>query len=266
MSGIPKTKGKNMRKLMILIAAGCMFGNYALAESSSVSPKLSSDIEVVMKETSSDNWGATTTLGFGIEMSSTAFGGFNLESKDGSSFSLDEWNMGTALGVGTISIGKQGDIWIGAEGEHTIANMGMDESVIVDMGNAKVAMEFGDFTNDLSDIEAIAGSYTVPVNTASATVAVDYDMDTEKTVLGGRVDLGPAGIAGTYANEKFAYEIDGSHAIGISAYANGDQDDAVQNIGAGYETVLAGLTVGGDLNYHLDSKETTPSITIKLSF
>ena len=144
--------------------------------------------------------------------------------------------------------------------------MGMDESVIVDMGNAKVAKEFGDFTNDLSDIEAIAGSYTVPVNTASATVAVDYDMDTEKTVLGGRVDLGPAGIAGTYANEKFAYEIDGSHAIGISAYANGDQDDAVQNIGAGYETVLAGLTVGGDLNYHLDSKETTPSITLKLSF
>ena len=47
-------KGKNMRKLMILIAAGCMFGNYALAESSSISPKLTGDIEVIMKENSSE--------------------------------------------------------------------------------------------------------------------------------------------------------------------------------------------------------------------
>ena len=175
--------------------------------------------------------------------------------------------MGTSFGETTVSVGDQGDIWIAAEGEHTIANPKMDESVIVSMGNAAVAVEFGDWKNDVSNIEAIAGAYSTDVGEFGMTVAGDYDRVTEKYTLGGRVDMSGAGMAVTYSEstEKLAYELDSSSGA-ISAYLNGDEDDMLKNAGGGYTWDINGMDVEAGANYDIDLGDISPKLTMSFSF
>jgi len=226
-------------------------------------PAISGGVEVEIKENASGDWGSKTTLGAGISAEGMAFGGFNFESVDGGGLSLDEWQLGTDMGEATVSLGKQGDIWIGAEGEHTIANPKMDESVQISMGDFAMAVEFGDWQNDVTDIEAIAGSYSL----GDITVAGDYDLDSENIVLGSRMNVGDFGGAVTYDvdAEHFAYEVDGTTGS-ITAYINGDQDDVAQNIGAKYTWELNGIGVEPKVNYDIEDEEFTPQVTVGFSF
>ena len=257
-------KEEYMRKLLSTVIAGLFVVTPAFAEQAASGPTVGGKVKIDITQDANDDWGSKTTLGAGINMDGLAFGGFNVESVDGSTFTLDEWQLGTTLDAATVSLGKQGDIWVGAEGEHTIANQKMDESVIVDMGDIAVALEFGDWKNDLTDIEAVQGSYTIG---ESLTVAGDYDFDSENIVLGSRYDTGNVGGVLTYDvdGEKFAYELDGT-ASGLTAYLNGDQDDALQNIGANYTWDFNGLEVEPGANYNIDSEELTPKVTVGFSF
>ena len=254
------------RLLAILLAT--TFSTMAVAETSApVGPTVGGKVEVEIKENASDDWGAKTTFGLGINHNDMAFGGISLEAIDSDTLKVDEWQMGTSFGETTVSIGDQGDIWIAAEGEHTIANPKMDESVIVSMGNAAVALEFGDWKNDVSDIEAIAGSYTADVGEFGMTVAGDYDRVTENYTLGGRVDMSGAGMAVTYseATEKLAYELDSSNGP-VSAYLNGNESDMLRNIGGGYTWDINGLNVEAGANYDIDLEDISPKLTMSFSF
>ena len=65
--------------------------------------------------------------------------------------------------------------------------------------------------------------------------------------------------------EKFAYE--GTLGLaGITGYMNGDQDDALQNIGGDYTYMLGGAELNGGVNYNMDSEEFTPQVTVGFSF
>ena len=160
-----------MKNLTMAAFAATMVVTSAFAEEATVAPVtgpvLGGSIELKFKEDAAGDWGATNTIGASITMPGTAFASFNVESVDGATAQLDEWQLGTEVNDGTVSIGKQGDIWVAAEGEHTIHNPKMDESIQLNMGKAAVAVEFGDFTNDVSDIEAVAGALTFGAGSAT---------------------------------------------------------------------------------------------------
>lgn len=251
------------RLLAILLAT--TFSTVAVAESTG--PSVGGKVEVEIKQNASDDWGSKTTFGLGFNHDDVAFGGIELEAVDSNSLTVDTWQMGTSIGIATVSVGDQGDIWIGAEGEHTIANPKMDESIIADFGDAAVALEFGDWKNDVSDIEAIAGSYTTELNSFGITVAGDYDRVTENYTIGGRADMSGSGIAVTYAEstEAFAYELDSSNGP-IAVYMNGNEDDMLKNIGGGYTWDINGLDVEASANYDIDAEDISPTVKMAFSF
>lgn len=256
------------RLLAILLATS--FSTMAVAETSAqqLGPVVGGKVEIEIKEDASNNWGAKTTFGLGINHNDIAFGGISLEAIDSNTLTVDEWQMGTSVSGATVTVGNQGDIWIGAEGEHTLANPKMDESVIVDMGAMAFALEFGDWKNDVSNIEAIAGSYTTDVSNLAVTVAGDYDRVTEKFTLGSRVDMTEvAGVALTYSesSKKVAYEIDTINGP-VGVYINGNEDDMLKNIGGGYTWDLSGLNVEAGANYDVDASDLAPKVTMSFNF
>jgi hypothetical protein len=65
--------------------------------------------------------------------------------------------------------------------------------------------------------------------------------------------------------EMFAYEGVLTNG-GITGYVNGDQDDALQNIGGGYEWTWSGATIDAGGVYNMDAEELTPTVSIGFSF
>jgi hypothetical protein len=260
-----------MKNLTMAAFAATMVVTSAFAEEATVAPVtgpvLGGSIELKFKEDAAGDWGATNTIGASITMPGTAFASFNVESVDGATAQLDEWQLGTEVNDGTVSIGKQGDIWVAAEGEHTIHNPKMDESIQLNMGKAAVAVEFGDFTNDVSDIEAVAGALTFGAGSATLKGAIDYDLDASKYTLGARADVDAIGGVLTYAEttEKFAYEVDGT-VYGITAYINGDEDDMTRNLGASYAYDFNGIELEPSVNYDMNAEDFAPAVTATFSF
>jgi hypothetical protein len=148
-----------------------------------------------------------------------------------------------------------------------MANPTMNESIQVHVDNVSVAMEFGDFKNDVSDIEAVAGKVSLGDEGLATELAIDYDLDAEAYTVGARVDMENVGGVVTYseAAEKFAFEFDTSM-NGLTAYVNGDEDEIARNVGAGYEWNVNGLVIEPKANYDLDAEELTPSVTATFSF
>ena len=62
-----------------------------------------------------------------------------------------------------------------------------------------------------------------------------------------------------------AYEADAT-IMGVTAYINGDQNDMTENVGAGYEMEVGGLTTELDMNYNFDAEQVTPKFTVGFSF
>ena len=252
-----------MRNVFILAAAAAMAATVANAES-----VLSGSMEV---EVNSDKE-ATLTLGAGLSAGDLAFGSFNVESVDGGSFDLDQWQMGADVAGATLSFGDQDGVFVEGENGATLAAPVMAESLKVSLGDAQVAVGLTDWNADITDVSNVQGAYTVGAGLVSVTASGDYNLDSEEYMLGGRADgvevanimLGST-LTYSSANEQIAYEVDGTM-MGVTAYLNGDDTDALQNVGASYDRTVAGLNLGTDLNYNLDTEEFTPSVTVGFSF
>lgn len=179
---------------------------------------------------------------------------------------VDGYSIGTMVSGVTLSYGDQGDIMLGGGlnvvGGSTLADpVSADTSLIVGIAEAQVLVGFG---ADLSEVENLQLSYDMGMVAAS----LDYNVDSEElTVVGagsytfGTVDTG---LLVSY-DDTFAYELTAG-AYGFVAYVNGDEDEMLQNVGAGYETDFAGLTVFAEAEYNLDSEEVTPAVGVSLSF
>jgi hypothetical protein len=104
------------------------------------------------------------------------------------------------------------------------------------------------------------------------TAAADYNLDSENTVLGagvGGLDLGLASIGGamTYDVDAETFGYEGvATAMGITAYLNGDDTDALQNIGGDYEMEVGGATFTAGANYNLDTEDFAPTASIAFAF
>ena len=258
-----------MRNVFILAAAAAMAATVANADT--VNPAgamLTGSMEV---EVNSDKE-ATLTLGAGLSAGDLAFGSFNVESVDGGSFTLDQWQIGADVAGATVSFGNQDGVFVEGENGATLAAPAMEESLKVSVGDAQVAVGLTDWNADITDISNVQGAYTVGAGFASVTASGDYNLDSEEYMLGGRASgvevanimLGSTLTYGS-ADEKIAYEVDGTM-MNVTAYLNGDDTDALQNVGASYGRTVAGLDLGTELNYNLDSEEFTPSVTVGFSF
>jgi|11_taG_2_1085331.scaffolds.fasta_scaffold08098_4 hypothetical protein len=270
-----------MRKVFTILAS-TMIATTAMAEDTvtevtapATGVVVTGQIETVIAETATtDKYGATTSFDLGVSAAGVAFGGLDFVTDADNDLSLDEWHMGVNLGVATLSYGDQGNNWIGAEGEQTIADPAMGESLKVSVGDATVALGFTDTSADITDVANVQATYSInALELATVTGAIDYNMDSETTILGagvGGVDLGVATASGafTYDLDAETWGYEGVVASnGLTAYINGDDTEALQNIGGGYDYNLAGgLTLGGDVSYNVNDEEFTPSITAAFAF
>jgi hypothetical protein len=149
----------------------------------------------------------------------------------------------------------------------------MAEAVRVTVGDAQVALGFTDWTADITDISNVQGAYTMGVAGLDVTAAVDYNLDTENTVLGagiGGVELGAVALSGAVTYdvdaEAFGYETV-ANAYGVTAYLNGDDSDMLQNVGGEYEYSLnGGATLTAGANYNIDTEDFAPTAGISFSF
>ena len=259
-----------MRNVFILAAAAAMAATVANADT--VNPAAGAMLTGSMEVEVNSDKEATLTLGAGLSAGDIAFGSFNVESVDGGSFTLDQWQIGADVAGATLSFGDQDGVFVEGENGATLAAPVMAESLKVSLGDAQVAVGLTDWNADITDVSNVQGAYTVGAGFVSVTASGDYNLDSEEYMLGGRADgvevanimLGST-LTYSSANEQVAYEVDGAM-MGVTAYLNGDDTDALQNVGASYGRTVSGLELGTELNYNLDSEEFTPSVTVGFSF
>ena len=258
-----------MRNVFILAAAAAFVASVANADT--VNPAGAMPTGEIELEINSDKE-ATLTLGAGLSAGDLAFGSFNVESVDGGSFELDQWQIGADVAGATVSFGDQDGVFVEGENGATLAEPAMEESLKVSVGDAQVAVGLTDWNADITDISNVQGAYTIGAGFASVTASGDYNLDSEEYMLGSRADgveianvmLGTT-LTYSSADEQVAYEVDGTM-MGVTAYANGDVDDVLQNVGASYGRTVAGLDLGTELNYNIDTEEFTPSVTVGFKF
>ena len=254
-----------MRNVFMTLAAA-MFATTAVAQETTVTSPIGGSVAFEISENAAGDFIGTTTLGTTIQAGELAFGGFALESVDGGTLAIDSWKIGTNLGFGTISLGDQGDLFVGNDfevvGGDTLADPTEFESVIVTAGDAAVMVAFTDLGTDVTEVESVQGSYTLNVSDVSLTAVGDYNIDSTDYVLGGKAaysltDSIALGGLVTYgsANEVFAYEASAGYGI-ATAFLNGDDTDALQNVGAGVSTTLGGLGVYAEGEYNIDAEDT----------
>ena len=268
-----------MRNVFITTVAAMAISTAAFAEDTTATvagPKLGGSVNVEVTENSAGDYVATTTLGVGISVDGLAFGGATVESVDGATFELDEWNIGTHVGVATLSFGKQGDLMVENDfeivGGDTIADLADDhESLQVTVGAASVMVGLTDVTADVTDVENIQGAYTFGIADSAVTAVGDYNIDSEEWTLGGKagVNFGEVNLGGivTYgsANEVFAYEASAGYGI-ATAFVNGDDADMLQNVGAGVSTTVKGLGLYAEGSYNIDAEDTTVGAGVTFNF
>ena len=267
-----------MRNVFITTVAAMAISTAVMAEDTvtkvqaPVAPVLSGEVSLDFAETANDKIGGTMNLDLGVDMGGLATVDLNFEATDGNAITLDTWAVGTTVaGVG-VAVGDDLGVMPGAEGEQTLAAPAMAEAVQVTVGDAVVAVGLTDWTADITDISNIQGAYTLNIASLDVTAAADYNMDSENTVLGAGVagiDLGVASLGGaaTYDMDAEVFGFEGVVTSGgITAYLNGDDTDALQNIGGEYEINAAGVKWAAGANYNVDTEDFAPTASVSFSF
>ena len=267
-----------MRNLLITTAIATSFAGVAFADTENTGyagPTLGGEVELNFAETAAGDWAGSMGVDLDINAAGLASVDLGLEATEGSDVALDTWTVGTAVaGIG-LSFGNDNDVFVGADGEQTLAAPAMTESVKIEVGAAAVAVGFTDWNADITDISNIQGSYTLG-NVAGLgldiTAAGDYNMDSENIVVGGEVEM--EATAGVSVGSALTYDVDAeaigyeimADAFGIEAYVNGDNDEMLQNIGGEYTYAIGGAELTAGAAYNLDSEELTSSVGVSFSF
>lgn len=256
-----------------LILAGV--SSLALA-TSAFAAEVTGSVSVDVAENAAGNYGAET----GIDMTvSNAIGnvavGLTLDNGD---VVLDGYSLGTTVRGNYVAFGDQGDVFdvfeggLETVGGSTLANPADDgESITVNASGVLVNVGFTDVTNDVTDIENVQVAYGTALGNLYVDAGIDYNLDTEEAVLGvaGKTVVSGylIGAIGTYdsASEVMGYELSTTVAS-VTAFVDGDSNDMVQNIGAGYKASAGNMDYYAEAAYNFDAKEITPAIGISFSF
>ena len=272
-----------MRILAIAMVAA-MAASSALAEETVtktqtpvMSPVLSGAVTLDFAETAAGKTAGTMGVELDIDAGSLATVDLDFKATDGSSLTLDTWTVGTTVGAFGLAIGDDNSLMpattanVVADGTLTVP--AMTESVQVTTGALSVAVGLSDYTTDITEVSNLQGAYTIDAGIVDVTASVDYNRTSENYVWGGEVaglDLGMVTAGGmmTYDNDAdlFAYE----STVGVSgftAYINGTDADALQNVGGEWTTDLdTGLTFTAGANYDTDAEDLTPRAGLSFNF
>lgn len=262
-----------MNKILLTTSALVALGTAALAEAPMMGTAIGGEVSLDFAETAAGDWGGTMGLDLDVSAVGLAAVELGFEAAPGAALTLDTWTVGTTVGGSLgVAIGNDNGVFVGAEGEQTLADPAMTESVQVTVGDAAVAVGFTDWGADLTDISNIQGSYTLGLSFAEVTAAADYNLDTENTLLGAELALGNIGIAEvggavTYDvdAEAIGYEVV-ADAMGVTAYVNGDDGEMLQNVGGEYSYDIGGAAVTAGANYNIDAEEFTPTLGVAFKF
>ena len=263
-----------MRNVFITTIAALAFAGVAQAEDTAApaaGPVISGEVSLDFAETANDKIGGTMGLDLGVDVSGMATVDLDFSATDGNAVTLDNWTVGTSLNGLAMAFGDDNGVMPGAEGEQTLAAPAMTESLQVTTGAVSVAVGLTDWTTDITDVSNVQGAYTFG-DVISLTAAADYNMDSENTVLGAGVagvDLGVASLGGAATYDMDA-EVFGFESVvtsgGLTAYLNGDDTDALQNIGGEYEVGVAGATFTAGANYNVDTEDFAPTASVSFNF
>ena len=258
-----------MRNIFITAIAAMAFAGAAAAQT------ITGEVALDVAENAASDYAVTPSFDLGVAAGDLATVSLGFVAEDGSAVTLDTWTVGTQVGGIGIAIGDDNGLFPGAEGEQTLAAPAMAESVKLSYGDAAVAVGFTDWGNDLTDISNIQGAYTLGgvAGLVDVTAAVDYNMDTKNTVVGAGISglqLGGIATLGgvvTYDTDASAFGYEAVAGVyGITAYVNGDDTDAFQNVGGSYEYKLGGATLSAGANYDVNASEFAPTAGISFSF
>jgi hypothetical protein len=264
-----------MRKVFTILAA-TMVAGAAFAETENVAvpgPVLSGEVALTFtQDATTDNWGGAMGLDLGVDAAGLATVDLDFSATDGNAVTLDNWTVGTDVnGIG-VAMGDDNGVMPGAEGEQTLAAPAMTESVQVTVGDAAFALGFTDWTADVTDVSNLQGAYSMGVAGLDVTASGDLNLDSDNIVLGaeiGGLNLGSTDVSGavTYDMdaELFGFETV-AEVAGLTAYANGDNEDLLQNIGGEYTYMLGGAELSAGGVYNLDAEELTPTVGVSFSF
>ena len=265
-------------RTIVLATVAAMAATSAFAETVTktqtpvMGPIISGEVSLDFAETTNKNYGGTFSLDLGIDAGGLATVDLDFEVNEAGNGSLADWTVGTTVGALGVAVGTDNGVMPGAEGEQTLAAPVMTESVAVTAGAATVALGFTDWNTDITDISNVQGAYTMGVAGLDVTAAADYNLDSENTVLGAGVaglDLGVAALGGAMTYDVDA-EVFGFEAVattgGLTAYLNGDDTDALQNIGGEYTMDVNGATFTAGANYDTDAKDLTPTASLSFNF
>ena len=261
-------------RTFVLAMVAAMATTSAMAETTvpAPAPVLSGEVSLDFAETTNNNYGGTMGLDLGVDLGGTTAVDLNFEAVDGGALKLDTWAVGTVVGSVGVAFGDDLGIMPGAEGEQTLAAPAMAEAVQVMVGDAKVAVGLTDWTADVTDISNVQGAYTFNLAPVSVTAMADYNLDSENTVLGAElagVEMGALGLGGaaTYDVDAELFGFEGVvTAGGITAYANGDDTDMLQNVGGEYTMDVGGAAFTAGANYNVDTEDFTPTAGVAFAF
>jgi hypothetical protein len=263
-----------MRNVFITTVAAMAISTAAFADQTLIAagPVISGELSLNFAETTNNNYGGSMSLDLGVDVAGLATVDLDFGATDGNAVTLDNWTVGTTVGALGVAIGDDNGLMPGAEGEQTLAAPAMTESVAVTAGSASVAVGFTSWTTDITDISNVQGAYTLGVAGLNVTAAADYNLDSENTVLGAGVsglDLGVAALGGAMTYDVDA-EVFGFEAVattgGLTAYLNGDDTDALQNIGGEYTIDVNGATFAAGANYDTNTEDLTPTASLSFNF
>lgn len=257
-----------MRNVFMTAAAAVLVAGTAFAQEA---PVLSGEVALDFAETTNDNYGGTMSLDLGVDFGGAGTVDLDFTAVDGGAVTLDTWAVGTTVGAVGLAFGDDLGVMPGAEGEQTLAAPAMAEALRVSVGDAQVALGFTDWTSDISDLSNIQGAYTLNAGAFAITAAGDYNFDTENTVLGASVgtEMSSVALTGvvTYDLDAEAIGYEGVvGAYGVTAYVNGDDTDALQNVGGEYEYMLGGAKLTAGANYNVDTEDFAPTAGISFAF
>ena len=265
-----------MRTSVLAIVA-VMAASSAMAEDTTMAnPLMTGELSLNFAETANDNVGGTMALDLDINAAGVATVDLGLKATDGNTVTLDTWTVGTSVDGLALSFGDDHNLMpetaANAAADGTLAAPAMTESLQVGVAGVSVALGLTDWTTDLTDVSNVQGAYTIDMDRFAITGAMDYNMDSENTVLGAEIagiDLGmvTAGSALSYDVDAEAFAFEGIVARnGLSAYLNGTDDNRLQNIGGEYEVDVNGATFTAGANYDVDSEDLTPTAGLAFSF
>lgn len=236
---------------------------------------MTGSIELEIAENAAGDYAAATTFGIGIVSPGLTFGQISLESTTGDSFEVNEWYIGTAISdLSSVSFGDHdGGVFVESYSDYSdIVEPEIGVSLISIVGDASAAIGFTDIKTDITDVSNIQLAYTLNTPVTGITASMDYNLDSEDYAIAGRihgVEVASVLVGSTVsyenASEMIAYEVDAT-VQGLTAYVNGDKDDALKNVGAGYVTGYGSLEFAADVNYNIDTEEFSPRATITFNF